>query len=59
MQIERLDHLGLTVRDLDATVAFREAIGFRHATFGDGRGALHVGEVRRPRPEPLELAKLV
>jgi catechol 2,3-dioxygenase-like lactoylglutathione lyase family enzyme len=42
--IERLDHLVLTVRDLDATVRFYvEGLGMRLETFGAGRHALHFG----------------
>jgi len=39
-----LDHLVLTVRDLDATVRFyRDGLGMRLETFGEGRNALHFG----------------
>ena len=39
-----LDHLVLTVRDLEATVRFYvDGLGMRPATFGDGRTALHFG----------------
>jgi catechol 2,3-dioxygenase-like lactoylglutathione lyase family enzyme len=42
--IESIDHLVLTVRDLDATVRFYvEGLGMRLETFGDGRQALHFG----------------
>ena len=42
--ITSLDHLVLTVRDLDATVRFYvEGLGMRLETFGDGRKALHFG----------------
>jgi catechol 2,3-dioxygenase-like lactoylglutathione lyase family enzyme len=42
--IERLDHLVLTVADLEATIAFYEGVlGMRHETFGDGRSALRFG----------------
>lgn len=42
--ITNLDHLVLTVRDLDATVRFYgERLGMRLETFGDGRKALHFG----------------
>ncbi|MDJ0948747.1 MAG: VOC family protein [Alphaproteobacteria bacterium] len=45
MQLERLDHLVLTVRDLEATCAFyNRVLGMRVETFGDGRTALHFGE---------------
>ncbi len=42
--LERLDHLVLTVRDLEATCAFYETVlGMRHESFGQGRTALHFG----------------
>lgn len=42
--ITALDHLVLTVRDLDATVRFYvEGLGMRLETFGEGRQALHFG----------------
>ena len=38
MEIERLDHLVLTVADIAATCAFYErALGMRAVTFGEGR----------------------
>ncbi len=44
MRIDRLDHLVLTVADVEATVAFyRDVLGMRPETFGDGRRALHFG----------------
>jgi catechol 2,3-dioxygenase-like lactoylglutathione lyase family enzyme len=40
-----LDHLVLTVRDLDATVRFYvDGLGMRLETFGEGRNALHFGD---------------
>ena len=43
MQIDRLDHLVLTVADLEATVAFyARVLGMRPETF-EGRRALHFG----------------
>lgn len=42
--IERLDHLVLTVRDLDATIAFYELLGMRHELFEDDRSALRFGD---------------
>ena len=43
--IERLDHLVLTVADVDATVAFYERVlGMRHELFGSGRSALVFGK---------------
>lgn len=45
--IERLDHLVLTVGDLDATIAFyADVLGMRHEIFGDGRSALRFGEAK-------------
>ncbi|RMH59879.1 MAG: VOC family protein [Bacteroidetes bacterium] len=42
--IRRLDHLVLTVRDLDATVNFyTRVLGFEARTLGEGRRALHFG----------------
>jgi catechol 2,3-dioxygenase-like lactoylglutathione lyase family enzyme len=39
--IQRLDHLVLTVRDVDATVAFyTDLLGMEAITFGNGRRAL-------------------
>ena len=44
MSIDRLDHLVLTVRDLDATCRFyRDALGMEVVTFGQGRLALRFG----------------
>ena len=43
MKVESLDHLVLTVRDLDASVAFYERLGMRHVVFGEGRHALAFG----------------
>ena len=43
MRITALDHLVLTVGDIDATVAFYERLGMRAVTFGEGRLALHFG----------------
>lgn len=42
--IEHLDHLVLTVRDLDATVAFYEALGMTHEVFDGDRHALRFGD---------------
>ena len=45
MQIERLDHLVLTVRDIDATCAFYAGVvGMSVVTFGAGRKALSFGQ---------------
>lgn len=43
--IERLDHLVLTVADIDVTVDFYERVlGMRHERFGSGRSALVFGQ---------------
>jgi catechol 2,3-dioxygenase-like lactoylglutathione lyase family enzyme len=43
MRITSLDHLVLTVADLDKTVAFYERLGMRRESFGDERVALRFG----------------
>jgi catechol 2,3-dioxygenase-like lactoylglutathione lyase family enzyme len=43
MRIASLDHLVLTVADVDATIAFYERLGMRAESFGDGRLALRFG----------------
>ncbi|GGF55088.1 ring-cleaving dioxygenase [Marmoricola endophyticus] len=44
MRINRLDHLVLTVADLDATLAFYSGVlGMGVVTFGEGRTALTFG----------------
>ncbi|HET8655322.1 MAG TPA: VOC family protein [Longimicrobiaceae bacterium] len=44
MEIDRLDHLVLTVADVAATSAFyRRVLGMREVRFGDGRTALTFG----------------
>ena len=44
LTIERLDHLVLTVADVDATVAFyQKVLGMVPVTFGEGRRALSFG----------------
>jgi catechol 2,3-dioxygenase-like lactoylglutathione lyase family enzyme len=43
--VTRIDHLVLTVADLERTIAWYAAVaGMRHVTFGDGRHALAFGE---------------
>lgn len=43
--IDALDHLVLTVRDIDASIQFYAGVlGMREETFGDGRLALHFGD---------------
>lgn len=45
MEIDRLDHLVLTVRDLDTTIDFYTRIrGMELQTFGEGRKALRFGQ---------------
>lgn len=57
--IERLDHLVLTVRDIEATCAFyEEVLGMRRQDFGEGRVALHYGRQKinlHPHPTPVDL----
>jgi catechol 2,3-dioxygenase-like lactoylglutathione lyase family enzyme len=43
MRIRSLDHLVLTVADIDATVAFYERLGMRRDEFAPGRLALAFG----------------
>jgi catechol 2,3-dioxygenase-like lactoylglutathione lyase family enzyme len=44
MRIDRLDHLVLTVADIEATVEFyTRVLGMRAVTFGEGRRALAFG----------------
>jgi catechol 2,3-dioxygenase-like lactoylglutathione lyase family enzyme len=44
MRIDRLDHLVLTVADIEATCAFyRDVLGMEVVTFGAGRKALAFG----------------
>ncbi|MCI2262163.1 VOC family protein [Xanthomonas indica] len=44
MQIDHLDHLVLTVADIEATCAFyAQVLGMRVVTFGEGRKALAFG----------------
>ena len=45
MRIDRLDHLVLTVADIDATVDFyTRVLGMKAVTFGAGRTALAFGQ---------------
>ncbi len=44
MRVERLDHLVLTVADIETTLAFYEGVlGMRRIDFGEGRVALAFG----------------
>jgi catechol 2,3-dioxygenase-like lactoylglutathione lyase family enzyme len=73
MRITALDHLVLTVADLDATVAFYERLGMVCERFLDDRLALHFGRqkinlhpagaefephARRPEPGSADLCFL-
>lgn len=44
MEFTGIDHLVLTVDDLDASCAFYEALGAEVVTFGDDRTAIQFGE---------------
>ncbi|MEC0178429.1 VOC family protein [Paenibacillus favisporus] len=45
MNINRLDHLVLTVSNIDQTCEFySRVLGMRTVTFGEGRKALHFGQ---------------
>ena len=45
MRVTAIDHVVLTVRDIDRTIAFyARALGMRAVTFGDGRRALSLGD---------------
>ena len=47
MNIDRLDHLVLTVADIEATCRFYETVlGMKTVTFGEGRTALHFGQAK-------------
>lgn len=74
MQISALDHLVLTVSDMEATVAFYERLGMRREVFGEDRVALRFGTqklnlhvagaeiapyARRPAPGSADLCFLV
>jgi len=74
VQIRALDHLVLTVADVEASVAFYERLGMRREVFGDDRVALRFGaqklnlhlaggeiapHARRPTPGSADLCFLV
>lgn len=45
IQIDSIDHIVLTVRDIEATLRFyTQGLGMRAETFGDGRHALNFGQ---------------
>lgn len=58
MQIERFDHLVLTVHDVDASVAFyTRVLGMQAITFGDHRHALAFGQQKinlHPADAPIQ-----
>lgn len=57
--IDRLDHLVLTVRDVEASVKFYETVlGMRRESFGAGRVALRFGSQKinlHPYPSDVEI----
>ena len=75
MRVERLDHLVLTVADIDASCAFyQRVLGMQVVTFGEGRMALAFGQQKinlhrhgaefepkalRPTPGSADLCLLV
>jgi catechol 2,3-dioxygenase-like lactoylglutathione lyase family enzyme len=45
VKVDRIDHVVLTVRDLERTIGFYvSTLGMREVTFGDGRRALAFGD---------------
>ena len=45
MKVDRIDHLVLTVSDIDETCKFySQVLGMKDVTFGSGRKALQFGE---------------
>ena len=74
IEVTSIDHLVLTVRDIDVSIAFySRALGMQPRTFGDGRHALHFGSqkinlhpsenvpdpnVRHPTPGSADLCLL-
>jgi catechol 2,3-dioxygenase-like lactoylglutathione lyase family enzyme len=45
MKIERIDHLNLTVADIDRSLEFyRRVLGMEAESVGEGRAALHFGQ---------------
>ncbi len=59
IKLDRLDHLVLTVRDIEASCRFYETVlGMRRESFGEGRTALHFGRQKinvHPYPSPVEI----
>jgi catechol 2,3-dioxygenase-like lactoylglutathione lyase family enzyme len=47
MKIERIDHLNLTVADIERSVEFyKRVLGMEIESMGEGRAALHFGQQR-------------
>jgi len=45
MKIERIDHLNLTVADIDRSLEFyKQVLGMRAESMGEGRAALYFGQ---------------
>lgn len=44
MRVTRLDHLVLTVRDIEQSVAFYQKLGMKRQAFADNRTALQFGD---------------
>ena len=45
MKIERIDHLNLTVADIDRSVEFyKRVLGMKTESMGEGRAALYFGQ---------------
>ena len=71
MRVQRIDHIVLTVADLERTIAFYErALGMKAVSFGEGRRGLAFGDqklnlhqagrefepkARRPTPGAIDL----
>lgn len=59
VKIERLDHIVLTVRDIEAACRFYEtALGMRRESFDGDRVSLHFGRQKinlHPYPSPVEI----
>ncbi len=57
--LDRLDHLVITARAVEATCRFYETVlGMRRETFGEGSIALHFGRQKlnvHPHPSPVEI----
>lgn len=59
VELDRLDHFALTVRDIDATCAFYEKVlGMARERFGEGRIALRFGRTKiNVNPNPNDLVR--